>query len=140
MRRERNPHVALLSGTLVASAVLVAPIILWTRFGDHDPLRTSAVVLAAMLGCAVAVRSATRRYADRLLVRTRTHHVATAAPCRSHDIHRAGSPRDRRHPSTRPCGPSRCRPRYTARGLRDAGCPAATPPLARRSTRRRTRP
>jgi hypothetical protein len=140
MARERNPHVALAIGTLAASAVLIAPIAVWTRFGDADPLRTSAVALAALVLCGVVVSATTRRYAARLL-HTFAHVIPLAAPRRSHDVQRTtAQQRVRRDPSTCPCGPSRCRPRYTSRGTRDVACRTATPPLGRRGTRRRTRP
>ena len=140
MARERNPHVPLLSGTLLASVALIAPIALWVHLGDGNPLRTGAVVLAALLLCAAAVRRAVRRYTACLLF-ARALRVASAAPCRSADVHRSAAPRDRRNPSSRPCGPSRCCPLNTSRGPRDMGCRGATFPLERRrSARRRTRP
>jgi hypothetical protein len=129
-------------GTLTASAMLLAPVVLWKRYGDGNLLRTIAVTLAALLLCWVVVRVITRRYAARRLpVRTHAHTVAGPPPCRTHDVVRSVTQRDRRDPSTRPCGLSRCRAGKTSRGPRDLGCRAgARPPARRRNARRRTRP
>jgi hypothetical protein len=120
-------------GGAAAIVLLVVPIIVWARFGGDYPLRCSAVAIGSLLLC-VAVMRATMHDPPRLQA------VSSPASCRSQDPSRGTVARDRRDPSAGPCGPSRCRPRYTQRGARDIACRTATPPLARRSARRRTRP
>jgi hypothetical protein len=44
------------AGLIAASVALVVPIMLWARFGDGNPLRATAVWVAAMLLCGVVVR------------------------------------------------------------------------------------
>jgi hypothetical protein len=127
-------------GGAATIVLLIAPIAVWVHYGQH-PQYCAAVTIGSLLLCVVVLRTTMRRY-------TRLWHrdppllqaASTPASCRSQDLSRSMLARDRRDPSTRPCGPSRCRPRYIARGPRDAGCATATPQLARRSTRRRTRP
>ena len=156
MERERTPQedavrdlgvIVLRSGaTLAVGAVatlilLFAPLVVWAQYGDAFPLRSAAVAIASLLLCGVVLRATMRRYAALWHKEPlRLQAISTPASCKPNEPHRAATPRDRRDPSSRPCGPSRCRPRYTARGPRDAGCSTATPLLGRRSSRRRTRP
>ena len=128
-------------GGTAALVLLIAPIVVWARFGGDYPLRSAAVAIGSLLLCVAVLRTTMRRYAS-LWHRDPPRLQATSKPasCHAQEPSRNGVPRDRRDPSTRPCGPSRCRPRYSSRGARDAGCRSATPPLGRRSSRRRTRP
>jgi hypothetical protein len=152
---------ALAGATLRAAAVLVAPVVLWARFGDGSPPRTIAVVIAAMLLCCACMRLR----GDRRPIAPR--HVRPAAdPPRPPGcpVHGLRSPRperpethlpattfrrDARRPA-RAAGPSApaaraCRPGVPRRAHRsrttpDVRCAAASRPHRHRRARRRTRP
>jgi hypothetical protein len=99
-----------------ASIALLAPIVLWTRYGDGKPMHSLQVaVVSAIVAWTIA-----RRAEDR--------DVATARPVTRDVAHGPG------------CRPHR-RAQSGARLSRDVGCGAAAEhQLERRPARRRSRP
>ncbi len=112
-RRARRAIALPVAGATIA---LIAPIVLWTRYGDGDPLHALEVaVVAAIVAWTIA-----RRAEDR--------DVATARPEPRRVVHGTG-----------------CRPHRGAqpapRPARDVGCRAAADHRhERRPARRRSRP
>jgi hypothetical protein len=123
---------------LGASFLLVAPIVLWARFGDGSVPRTIAVAIAAALLCHAALGH----------VRRPRHPVVVCAPPAPAPAARAAACREsvRRTPLTSRPAPrmrggiaartSPSRPARPSRPSRDVRCRAT----ARRTARRRTRP
>jgi hypothetical protein len=135
---------ALAAGAFVASLLLVAPIVLWARFGTAGALWSAIVAASAVALCWALIRRTRRRYTRRRLPSREPLRAAVPPACptgyRTHSRHVAAPSRDRRVAAPHRCGPSRCRPAYVSRGARDIGCHASPRLLRRRTTRRRTRP
>jgi hypothetical protein len=114
--KPRRRRLAIAVPVAAASLALLAPIVLWTRYGDGDLVHSLQVaVVAAIVAWAIA-----RRAEDRDVVnpRPRPRHAAHAPGCRPHR-----------------------RPQTTSRLSRDVGCSAAAEhQLERRPARRRSRP
>jgi hypothetical protein len=111
---------ALAAGVVVASAVLVGPIVLWARLGHGDPLRAVAVGIAATtVGYGVF-----RMLSIRPSPVTAAYDPLPRAPV-------AVAPDARRDHQSPP---------HAARPSRDGNCSAVTRSVARRTSRRRTHP
>jgi hypothetical protein len=114
--KPRRRRLAIALPVAGATFALLAPIVLWTRYGDGDPIHSLQVaVVAAIIAWTIA-----RRAEDR--------DVAAARPTARHVAHETGC---RPHRSTR----------SSSRSARDVGCAtAAEHQLERRPVRRRSRP
>ena len=120
---------------LGATALLVTPLALWTRFGDDNVVRTAAIVTASILLSAGFVYfTRTPRYPA---------HRDAPTPSPATTRCRAGVRRTRplSRPAVRmrvgsPASTFRARPPRRGRPIRDVHCRGT----ARRTSRRRTRP
>ena len=134
----------LVLATLAGSLSIVVPIALWATLGDGDALRTAGVVLASLLVSYGVVRQILRPLARVPAggwrpapppVRSSCH----AGPRRRVRVTRTpGRGRDLARPAS--CRAAAPRRASGSRPLRDVRCSAGAHPIARRSTRRRTRP
>ena len=132
-------------GALAACILLVAPVVIWARFGAGGVVGDTAVALVAIAICWLVLRRTLRRY-----VRRRLPALERLAPAqtswspssyRGHGRPRPASSRTRRTGATpHPCAARRCSAVYVSRFPRDVGCRASGRLTRSRGVRRRTRP